>query len=152
MNREWLSINGLAAATGIPESTTRRYIRSFGRYLSPTKAKGKFRRYAASAVPILEQISDWYKSGREREEIETLLRETQPLTVEEVELSTTTNPTPSLTVVLERIAASLERLEQTVDLTRRIEALEQTRKALPLWFRWTRKKPTETDDSHNGQK
>jgi len=140
MNREWLSINALAAATGIPESTTRRYIRSFGRYLSPTKAKGKFRRYAASAVPILEQISDWYKSGREREEIETLLRDGQPITVEEVELSTTTNLTPSLQVVLSRIADALERLEHQGELERRVETLERARGSLPWWARLTRKK------------
>ena len=151
MNRERLSINALAAATGIPESTTRRYIRTFGRYLSPTKAKGKFRRYAASAVPILEQISDWYKSGREREEIETLLRETQPLTVEEVELSTITNPTPSLTAVLERIADALERLERQGELEHRIEKLEKVRGSLPWLARLTGRKG-KTDDSQNGQK
>lgn len=85
MDKEWLSINGLAAATGIPESTTRRYIRTYGRYLSSTRARGRFKRYAASSVSILEQISGWYKAGRERPEIERELQATQPITVEPVE-------------------------------------------------------------------
>lgn len=85
MDKEWLSINGLAAATGIPESTTRRYIRTYGRYLSSTRARGRFKRYAAASVPILEQISGWYKAGKERPEIERELQATQPITVEPVE-------------------------------------------------------------------
>lgn len=132
MGKEWLSINGLAAATGIPESTTRRYIRTYGRYLSSNRASGKFRRYAAASVPILEQISALYQAGKEREEIEALLQATQPITVEEVELSITTNPTPSLQAVLSRIADALERLDHQGELERRIEALEKT-KALTWW-------------------
>lgn len=132
MGKEWFSINGLAAATGVSESSTRRYVRNYGRYLSSNKARGKFKRYAASSVEIIAQISGWYKAGKEREEIESLLQASQPITTE-AELSITTNPTPSLQGVLSRIADALERLEHQSELERRIEALEV--KKSPWWRR-----------------
>jgi len=132
-----LSLLEVSRRVGIPETTARRWAHRFAPYLGGRK--GRAWNYPPEAVTVLQRIKERVGQGWESEEIERELQATFPATLE-VELTTTTNQTPGLPVILARIADALERLERQGELERRVETLERARGSLPWWARLTRKK------------
>lgn len=85
-----LTVSELSKITEIPESTVRRYLTRFEAYFSfDTRGKGK--KYRPDSVEVLKQIAVFYSEGYQANEIEPLLANRFPFTINDSP-ETTTQP------------------------------------------------------------
>ncbi|GAU08460.1 hypothetical protein [Desulfoplanes formicivorans] len=78
---DWLSLTAMARRLQIPEPTARRYAKLFSDYL-PHRKVGRMTLYAPDAGPILTRISQLYSDGHKKDEVEALLKQELPKTID----------------------------------------------------------------------
>lgn len=78
---DWLSLTAMARRLQIPEPTARRYAKLFPHYL-PHRKVGRMTLYAPDAGPILTRISQLYSQGHKKDEVEALLKQELPKTID----------------------------------------------------------------------
>jgi hypothetical protein len=81
MSTAWRPLPEVARASGVPESTARRYARGVALPYLPTQAAGRYLLFdQAVAVPILRRVAELYHRGRTQDqEVEILAREFMPI-------------------------------------------------------------------------
>lgn len=80
MGETWVGIAEVSRTTDIPERTLRRYVDRHGGFL-PARRRGRTYELAASAVPLVQRIRDWYATGMSAEAIDETLRQQYPVTI-----------------------------------------------------------------------
>jgi hypothetical protein len=78
---DWLSLTAMARRLQIPEPTARRYAKLFSDYL-PHRSVGRMTLYAPDAGPILTRISQLYSDGHKKDEVEAILKDELPMTID----------------------------------------------------------------------
>jgi DNA repair exonuclease SbcCD ATPase subunit len=78
---ELLALSDIARRTGIPAPTARRYAALFKDFLSGRRL-GRMTRYPEDALVVFQRISELYSQGRITAEIEDMLRQEFPRTIE----------------------------------------------------------------------
>ncbi len=78
---DWLSLTAMARRLQIPEPTARRYAKLFSDYL-PHRKVGRMTMFAPDAGPILTRISQLYADGHKKEEVDTILKDELPKTID----------------------------------------------------------------------
>lgn len=78
---ELLALSDIARRTGIPAPTARRYAALFKDFLSGRRL-GRMTRYPEDALGVFQRISELYSQGRITAEIEDMLRQEFPRTIE----------------------------------------------------------------------
>lgn len=78
---ELLALSDIAKRTGIPAPTARRYAALFKDFLSGRRM-GRMTRYPEASEQIFQRIADLYADGRITSEIEDILRNEYPRTIE----------------------------------------------------------------------
>jgi hypothetical protein len=78
---DWLSLTAMARRLQIPEPTARRYAKLFSDYL-PHRKVGRMTLYAPDAGPILTRISQLYSDGHKRDDVENIIKEELPRTID----------------------------------------------------------------------
>lgn len=77
----WLSVAEIAKITRIPAPTARRYASLFKEYL-PASKLGRVTKYSEDAIGIFERIAQLYAEGRVTPEIEEILGQEFPRTID----------------------------------------------------------------------
>ncbi len=85
-----LTVSELSKITEIPESTVRRYLTRFEAYF-PFDARGKGKKYRPDSIEVLKQIAVLYSEGYQANEIEPMLANRFPFTINDSP-ETTTQP------------------------------------------------------------
>ena len=161
-----LALRELAEATGLPESTARRYAQLFAEFLE-AEGEGRDRRWPPSAVVVLQRIAALYHEGHTTEGVRRQLAVSTPgghdpaprAATEELALLTTlveqqaallaevTRQRADLVAIQQRLAA-LEQRQVTLtntlvaDLLARLPAAGQAPpagKRVPWWAFWRRR-------------
>ncbi len=78
---DWLSLTAMARRLQIPEPTARRYAKLFSDYL-PHRKVGRMTLYAPDAGQILTRISQLYSEGHKKDDVENVLKEELPRTID----------------------------------------------------------------------
>lgn len=91
-NIKWLSVAKLSQDSGVPESTTRRYLNRFDKFMRyDNRSRG--RRYHPACVDIVTLIQQLYADGMETEEVEETLAKKYAINAECTE-SSSIEPSP----------------------------------------------------------
>lgn len=85
-----LTVSELSKITEIPESTVRRYLTRFEAYF-PFDSRGKGKKYRPDSIEVLKQIAVLYSEGYQANEIEPMLANRFPFTIND-SMDTTTQP------------------------------------------------------------
>lgn len=80
--KEWLSASEIAKESGVAESTTRRYLTNFEKYLKVI-SRGRGRKYHSDTVLIIKRCKDLFDSGYESNEVENVLQKEHGIVIEE---------------------------------------------------------------------
>ena len=139
---EWQTISELAESLGIPETTARRYAKTFAGYLTSRKF-GRITKYdAREALEILERVSRLYGSGATMEEIAEQLGEDYTQTVEmESAPPARVNMLVPMLIAQQRgnreMQETLEKLTDTLSkLEERLAAMDAEKQHRPWWKFW----------------
>ena len=117
LEQEFLTISELARRSGLAESTTRRYIKTFKEFFN-TRKEGQRVLYGADGLDILKRVAELYSKGLTTYQVKERLTGayTAYHEVEDNSIVDTTRETESR----ERLTSILERLADYKDDTERI--------------------------------
>lgn len=126
LEQEFLTISELARRSGLAESTTRRYIKTFKEFFN-TRKEGQRVLYGADGLDILKRVAELYSKGLTTYQVKERL--TGAYTAyHEVEDNSIVDTTRETEKSRERLTSILERLVDHKDETKRIrKELEKER-------------------------
>ena len=135
MAGDWLSIPQVALKAGVSDNSVRRYIQRFPAFF-PGRVFDGVVKYPAETIRIVTRVTELYKSGCGRAEVQAALAEEFPATItpaEDVAPATTLPAMPlelleRMTLAMEGVADQKQRLDalalENAGLRERVERLE----------------------------
>jgi DNA-binding transcriptional MerR regulator len=125
VEKQWISASEVAKQSGVPESTTRRYLSSFEKFFK-YQERNRGKRYHPDAVVIVTRIQSLYSAGAESEEVEKALLNEFPFTIDSHDPTTELPPAVAPYATSEDIAKIVEKLNQQEEFNKAL--LEQLEK------------------------
>jgi len=144
---KYLTVGELVNSSGIPETTTRRYLNTFKTFIN-TKRSGRITKYHPDTLELLKKVYNFYLNGATTEEIFSTLSESnaQIIEIENNEPGELISKSQALDI-FKAMQGEIKELRQEVqDLSkaldnRDVKLINQMRNILeekkkPFWKKW----------------
>jgi DNA-binding transcriptional MerR regulator len=129
---ELLTIAEIAKRLSIPESTVRYYRDMFADFV-PSVGEGRGRRYTEESLDVLRFIADSLRAGVPKEEVQAMLQQRYPMTIE-TQQETAVTQQQGAAIMRQLVADAVKDLldeqarryeERLADLEKRLEERDQ---------------------------
>jgi len=123
---KWLTINEISKSLNIPETTVRRYRKTFPEYIENKSAVfDGVKKYPESVLRAIKQIYELYQSGKRTTEIKAILSHENEAVIQMQESQEKTYQTFTVMAIGEMLQQNTNALQEVAAALNEVKALNQ---------------------------